>query len=274
MKIKKLTASSFDEIMDCFLAAFQNYFVTMPTDRNHYRERWKASKADFNLSYGAYMDEKLVGFIIHSIDERFGVPTAYNSGTGVIPEYRGNGIIKSMYEYALKDLAQYNIEKSILEVITDNERAIRVYRGIGFEKSKRYRCFSGKIKVEQSEPFRLEEVDPENINWDKLPHQRFYSWDNQKESILASNYRFLQVVFDNRPESFFIIKPETGYVAQLDVLSRNENVWNRLFVAIQSVSPTIKVYNVDERLTEKITGIREVGLEHVIDQYEMELRIK
>ena len=274
MKVKKLAELSFDEILDCFLLAFENYFVKMPIDRDYYRERWKASKVDFNFSYGMFIQEELVGFIIHSIDKRNGILTAYNSGTGVVPEFRGNGIVKSIYEYALKDLEQINIEKSTLEVITNNEKAIRAYMGVGFKKSKVYNCFSGTLKIEQSESFKIEEVSLESINWDKLPNQQFYSWDNQKESIIEANYTFFQVVHNDKPESFFIIKPESGYVAQFDILSQVKNSWNRLFRAIQSISPTIKINNVDERLTEKINQLREVGLDNLINQYEMELKIK
>jgi len=274
MTVKKLAETSFDEIVDCFLLAFENYFVTMPTDKHYYRERWKASKVDFNYSYGMFIEEKLAGFIIHSIDKRYGVLTAYNSGTGVIPEFRGNGIVKSIYAYALSDLAQNNIEKSTLEVITNNEKAIRAYQRIGFKNHKTYHCFSGTLKIEPSESFTIKEVSLESINWNILPNQQFYSWDNQKESIIASNYSFYQVINHNEPESFFIIKPESGYVAQFDILSQDKNSWNRLFRAIQSISPTIKINNVDQRLTEKIEQLKAVGLDNLINQYEMELKIQ
>ena len=274
MIIKNLADISFDKILDCFLLAFENYFVTMPTDRNYYCEKWKASKVDFNLSYGMFDKEKLVGFIIHSIDKRHGILTAYNSGTGVIPRFRGNGIVKSIYKYALKDLKQNHIEKSTLEVITNNEKAICSYKNVGFEKSKTYKCFSGTIKVEHPEPFEIEEINFHGINWSELPNQHLYSWDNQKESILEGNYTFLRVVNNKEPESFFIIKPENGYVAQLDILKPESNSWNRLFCAIKSISSSIKINNVDDRLTEKIHQLGKIGLDNLVNQYEMELEIK
>ncbi|MBQ4820713.1 GNAT family N-acetyltransferase [Aquimarina sp. MMG016] len=274
MTVKNLSNTSFDELLDCFLLAFENYFVKMPTDRNYYSERWKASKVDFSFSYGMFDNEKLVGFIIHSIDKRNGVLTAYNSGTGVIPKYRGNRIVESIYQYALQVLEKNNIEKSTLEVITNNTRAIRSYKKIGFKKIKTYKCFSGNIKIDHPTSFKLEEVNIENINWTGLPNQHFYSWDNQKESILVGKYTHFLVENNGEPESFFVIKPESGYVAQFDILKPNNKCWNRLFCAIKSISPTIKINNVDERLTEKIDTLRQIGLENLIDQYEMELTIK
>ena len=100
MIVNNLSKTSLDDIIECFLLAFENYFVKMPTDTNYYKERWKASKVDLNLSYGMFDKGRLVGFIIHAVDKRAGVLTAYNAGTGVIPEYRGKRITSTIYNYA------------------------------------------------------------------------------------------------------------------------------------------------------------------------------
>jgi len=274
MIVKKLSKISLNEILDCFLLAFENYYVKMPTDRNYYKERWKSAKVDFNFSYGMFNKETLVGFVIHAIDKRDGVLTAFNTGTGVIPKYRGKRIVKLIYEYALKDLEKNGIEKSTLEVITKNEKAIRSYKNVGFEIYKKYKCFSGTIKIENSYPFELEKVNIENIAWEKLPNQQLYSWDNQKETILAGYYTFFQVLNNQEPESFFIIKSDTNYLAQFDLLKTKREGWNRLFSAVKQISNTIKINNVDERLKEKLDSLNVIGLENLVDQYEMELKIK
>jgi hypothetical protein len=54
MKIKNLSNTSFDALLDCFLLAFENYYVQMPTDRNYYKKRWKAAKVNLSLSYGLF----------------------------------------------------------------------------------------------------------------------------------------------------------------------------------------------------------------------------
>jgi ribosomal protein S18 acetylase RimI-like enzyme len=273
MNVKNLSSTSFDELLDCFLIAFENYFVKMATDRNYYKVRWKAAKVDFNYSYGMFSNGKLIAFIIHAIDKRNGAITAYNAGTGVLPEYRGKRIVNTIYEYALKDLAQNGIEKSTLEVITKNEVAIRSYESISFKITKNYKCFNGVINAENDDPILLKELDIKTIDWNSLPNQHFYSWDNQKESIIAGNYRFFQVQYKNEPESFFIIKPENQYVAQFDLLLSTNDGWNRLFSAIKQISPTVKINNVDSRLQDKIDYLNLAGLDNSIDQYEMELKI-
>lgn len=275
MTIKNLSTISFDELLDCFLLAFENYFVKMPSDRNYYKERWKAANVDYNLSYGLFDKGKLVGFIIHAIDKRNGILTAFNTGTGVIPEYRGKKIVKSIYNYALHDLAQHGIKKSTLEVITKNNIAIKAYESVGFKISKKFKCYEGEIKIENYEQFEVEKIALKNINWDKLANQQYYSWDFQKETLLKGNHIFFQVLSNKKPESFFIINSDTNYVAQFDLLNKENKGWNRLFTAInKQVSGKIKIINVDERLEDKLNYIYSIGLEHLVDQFEMELNIK
>ncbi len=274
LTVKDLRHIDFDELMDCFLLAFENYFVKMPTDRNYYWERWKNAKVNFKLSYGMFDQEKLIGFIINAVDHRNGALTAFNTGTGVIPEFRGLNIVQSIYEYALPDLKRNGVVNCSLEVIVKNERAIRSYQSIGFEIIKKYKCYHGIIDLENSDSVDLEELSFDQIDWKTFPGNDYYSWDNQKESIQRGNFRFFQVLNHTSPESFFAIHPENGYLAQFDLLHGDNNGWDRLFSGIKQISSTVKINNVDDRLTKKIDYLNSIGLVNSVDQYEMRLKIK
>ncbi len=104
MIIKNLKYIPFTNIMDCFHQCFENYFVPFPKENYLWEIRWKNAKVDYSLSYGMFENEKLMGFIINAIDYRNGKLIAFNTGTGILPEYRGKRIVKSIYDYALKDL--------------------------------------------------------------------------------------------------------------------------------------------------------------------------
>ncbi|MGB5653649.1 MAG: GNAT family N-acetyltransferase [Robiginitalea sp.] len=274
MRVKNLSEVSFETLVDCFLETFDNYYVQMPVDRAYYRKRWKAAKVDFKCSYGMFDGDLLVGFIIHAIDQRQGKCTAFNTGTGVLPKYRGQGIVKSIYNYAFNDLAEKGIEKSTLEVISINDRAISLYKAIGFKVCKTYRCFNGTIALDFSSPYELREIELANVDWSRLPNQQCYSWDNQKESIVRGSYRFFEVIYNEKPESFFIINPDLNYLAQFDIFMENTLGWNRLFGAIQEISPTIRINNIDERLKDKVNQVISFGLKNTVDQFEMELNIE
>ena len=271
MNVRTLDTIPFEAIINCFTAAFKDYFVEMPSDPAYYRERWKAAKVRYEMSYGMFDGARLAGFIMNGIDRRHGHLTAFNAGTGVLPEYRGKKIVKSIYEQALPHLKKNGITQCALEVIQDNAIAIKAYQSIGFTISRRYKCFSGEINTETHEPFEVKEVSHRELDWERLPRREFYPWEHHKNSVTAGNYRYFYVMQNQNPQAYCILKPENGYVAQFDVLNEKKTSWSVLFTGIKQLSPVVKMNNIDERLGDKLRYIREAGLVNTIDQYEMEL---
>ena len=274
MEVRHLGDTDFKIIMECFLISFENYYVKMPTEHDFYRERWKAAGVQYDLSYGMFDGDKLVGFIINAIDKRQGQITAYNSGTGVIAEYRGKRIVKSIYDYAIPDLIKNGITKCQLEVITKNQKAIKSYEGIGFKICKNYKFFKGTLTSNLKSDFVLKKVSYNDMNWNTLPNQNLYSWDNQKESLVKGNYDYYQVVIEKEIQAYFIMNSESGYIAQFEVLEDSPLQWKSLFSAIQSINKEVRINNIDDRLTSKIKAVEFFGLENSVDQYEMEFYLK
>ena len=273
MTVKKLENIEFDRIVDCFLKSFENYYVKVPTDKNYYKNRWEMAKVDYALSYGMFDGENLIGFIINAIDHRNGEKIAFNTGTGVLPEYRGKRIVKSIYDFAIPDLKINGITKCSLEVIIENSKAIRSYQSIGFDICKEFNCFSGEIELDSNERIELNKVDYNAFDWEKMPNQDLYSWDFNSEVLKNGDYQYYQLMNDNSVESYFVVNPETQYLAQFEILKKSDGCWNRLFSGIKEVSNSIKIINVDTRLTRKIDFINSIGLTNTINQFEMEMNM-
>ncbi|MEO0404978.1 MAG: N-acetyltransferase, partial [Bacteroidota bacterium] len=106
-----------------------------------------------------------------------------------------------------------------------------------------------------------------------LPDQTLYSWDNIKNSILRSHYHAYFVQHQMKDESYFILDPKSGYVAQLGVFSESKEAWSRLFQAIRSKSPHVKINNVDSSLADKLLAINNIGLSNTVNQFEMSKRL-
>ncbi|KAA1242453.1 GNAT family N-acetyltransferase [Aquimarina sp. RZ0] len=271
MQIKKLNQIDFSILMECFLKAFENYFVKMPTGHNYYKERWQMAGVRLDLSYGMFDNNKLTSFIINAIGKRNGNLVAFNTGAGVLPEYRGKRIVNSIYQFAIPDLQKNGISECRLEVIKDNIRAIKVYKSIGFSITKHYKCYGGDITLKtRISDYKLKKVDSHYFEWNTL-QQNTYSWDNHYTTVTKGNYEYYVVLVDGEADSYFIINPENGYLAQFNILGNTSSSWIRLFTSIKSVSGTIKINNVDKKLTEKNNALEEVGIKNTIDQYEMEL---
>ena len=273
MIVKNLEHIAFDTIIACFLLAFKNYFVEMPTDPGFYRKRWEYAKVDLKLSYGMFDNEKLVGFIINGVAKRNGVLTAYNTGTGVIPEFRQRNIIKQLYEYAIPKLKSNGIEKCLLEVITANTIAIKAYTTIGFKITRRLKCYMGSLNSSKTSANPIKKKGSQ-IDFKTLPNQEYYSWDNHKNSLITNpDYTYFQLETDAQICAYFIINTATGYLAQFDTLDKNPSSWINLFCGIERISKTIRINNVDTIFQEKIAVLKSLGIPNTIDQYEMEMTI-
>lgn len=271
MEIKTLDTIAFSDLVTCFLKTFENYFVKMPTDLDYYQKRWRMAGMYLNLSYGMFYKGKLVGFVIHAIDEREGNLIAYNTGTGVLPEYRGRHIVNSIYQFAFPELRKNGVTKCQLEVIKENKRALNVYKAIGFKTTRNYKCFSGDIMLgNEITDFELKKVDKSYFDWNSL-HQNTYSWDNHFRSIQKGEFDYYVVLKDGNQEAYFVVDPKNGNLPQFDILMGTPNNWNRLFAAIKSISNNVNIKNVDQSLTEKINFLNEIHLKNSVDQYEMEL---
>lgn len=276
MEIKNLAQTDLESIVECFLNAFSEYFIQLPAETSYWAGRFHLARVDYSLSFGVFDDEKLVAFIMNGIDLHEGKLTAFNTGTGVISEYRNQQLVDKMYDFGLPFFKERGIEKCVLEVVQKNDRAIRVYERIGFEKTRDYWCFRGEIKSENP-GVEAREISFEAMRKFSNPNSHFYSWDNQDHAIELSreDCRFYEV-FDEKAEKigFFIFNPRLSFLAQIEIFDTNkpEN-WQKLFAGARQVGGTVKINNVDARRRDLISAIIAAGLDNHINQYEMEMNI-
>lgn len=276
MTIKNLKNTDLAIIVDCLVASFADYFVQMPAEVAYWENRFAGARVNYDLSYGMFDEEKLVGFIMQGKDSREGESVAFNTGTGVLPAYRGQQVVDKLYAFALPELQAAGIKKCALEVIQKNEKAIRVYERIGFKIKREYHCFKGELKV-PAESFTLAEIPFEEVAKRNNPQHALYSWDNCNSAIRASGSIYKSYLLSDevkRPVGFFVIQPFSGYLAQFEVNKPSEKEdWKKLFAGIASISKTVKINNVDARRKEILSLLPELGLENHVDQYEMEMPI-
>ena len=147
-----------------------------------------------------------------------------------------------------------------------------MYRSIGFKITKSYKCFGGEIKIEKTNDYELKQVNRDAFDYNPT-NQNVYSWDNHINVIRKGNYEYYQIIKNKTVESYFIINPQNGYIAQFDVLNETSQNWQRLFSAIKSISDTIKINNVDEKLDSKINCLKHFRLNNTVDQFEMEVQL-
>ncbi|MCY2688426.1 GNAT family N-acetyltransferase [Salinimicrobium sp. TH3] len=270
MKIQNLAATPFEEVMSCFLSAFEGYFVTLPQKTEYWKERFLKARVDWELSFGMFDDDQLVGFIIHGVDLHNGVLTAYNTGTGTIPEYRGKRIIEKLYVHAIPAFKNKGVVKCLLEVIVENERARKVYERIGFRVTRTLRSFKGVLDADGGDEYEIENVSYQRVIDLELYDHKFYSWDNLAEAVKIAEEKtetHLLIDGENEPSGYFTIDNDQN-ILQLDSADRH---FSGLLDAISKVYLSIQIKNVPEERTELVEEILSRKFENTINQYEMEM---
>lgn len=270
MEIKSLDVITVDEVITCLLTAFSNYFVVLPEDYNYWKSRYRAAQIDWNLSFGMFDGEKLVGFIINGIDVHEGKKTAYNSGTGVLPEYRGREIVDRLYDHAFAEFRKAGIEKCLLEVICENERALSVYKRIGFEIKRKLYSYKGTLPA-TSVQFQVENRPFKEILQTGLYNARNYSWDNLAKPVEISESNkncFLVTSEDGKSHGYFVLGPN-GQVVQIEAVEESDI--SEVLNTVNKVTADLRFGNIPEHRQKLLETLKSSGFENTINQYEMEL---
>lgn len=268
MKIENLDKSSTENIVNCLIKAFNNYFVTIPSEVSFWKTRFENARVDKALSWGVYQNDDLIGFIVNAVDTDNGELTAFNTGTGVLPEYRGNQLVDKMYKYGIPLLKEKGVSRCTLEVIDENKKAIKVYERIGFNIAHELKCYQGEIITKQNTT--IQEIELSYIK--NIESDKYYSWDNKIRTLqkAGSNYKIFQVNEKENAVGYFILNPKNGYIAQLET---NNNNWESLFDGIGQVQSQIKINNIHQNRIGLIEYLNHLNVPNTVNQYQMEMKI-
>ena len=96
MEIKSLSNISFDELFGAFEQAFADYEIQL----NKAELMTMLKRRGFNpeLSFAVFDGDKIVSFTCNGIGDFNGTPTAYDTGTGTLKDYRGRGLATRIFE--------------------------------------------------------------------------------------------------------------------------------------------------------------------------------
>lgn len=272
MEIKSLENTSLKEIVETLNLAFSDYVIPLKFTEDYAKERWTASGVDYSLSFGAFDGDKLVGFIIHAINNYEGNTFAYNASTGVIPEYRRKGVLSKLYNVGLKELKKANITNSVLEVITSNERAINAYKKVGFTIDKHFKLYNFIITEEQKSDSDFVIITKPLEDFNLYESLRNYSPSLENQNHCLETYKdqlvVIEVLDNDELVAYAIHHKTTNRIHSLGV---KDNLWFRYGMAIFNGLERGKynIINVNVQNKEMHEFFKMMFFENYIDQYEM-----
>ncbi|SMD09268.1 GNAT family N-acetyltransferase [Pedobacter nyackensis] len=273
MKIDNLINRSKEEIIEVFNNSFADYLVPMQLNAEQFDLKCKTDQVDLNYSLGIEDKGRLVGFILNGLGNINDKLVLYNAGTGVIPEYRGKGIVKQLYDYLIPKLT--NIDYMSLEVISDNIPAIKSYEKVGFDIYRHLHCYKGSLSLLNTIP----EVDilvSDNYDWERF---KFFwdwqpSWSNSISALnlLKSTNKLIVAQQDQKVIAYLIYNPLTKRIQQfsVDKTQRNKGIGSALLAYLaEHFDKQVHIINVDARSDESNEFLKKNGFEKFISQYEM-----
>jgi ribosomal protein S18 acetylase RimI-like enzyme len=286
LEYRTLEESAIHEIHQCFLDAFSDYIVDIRTSEAMFREMNALRAVDYSLSVGAFIGKRMVGLTLNAKDQWDGKWTAYDAGTGVIPAFRGRGISRAMMQKVFELLDAQGFQSYLLEVITRNEKALKLYQSLDFQITRRLECFVLKgplqLRVDQR-PYAVRDVTPGEIPRLEEAFQRESkygfqaSWQNGWNTIRRRPdlYRLVASWEDGQCLGYGVIGAGRGGIAQLWVRRdrRRQGLGCTLLRELMMRSPGQKTYswvNVDERAGHTLSFLKAMGFTEQLAQFEME----
>jgi len=255
MEIKSLNKTDFDTIYKAFSRAFADY--EFQRNKDELQTMLKRRRFNPDLSFAAFDGDEIVAFTLNGIGVFNGIPTAYDTGTGTLKEYRGKGLATKIFEYSIPYLREAKIEQYLLEVLQHNTKAVSVYRNLGFETTREFNYFIQKneeinLKSQTTDiPFLIQQIDTEDFSslsnfWDFHP-----SWQNSFESIRSTREDFVSLgaFIEQELVGYCVFEPASGDVTQMAVNKqyRRKGIATLLLNEIVKLNKNavIKVVNTD-----------------------------
>ena len=88
----------------------------------------------------------MVSFTLNGIGSFGGIKTAYDTGTGTIENFRGQGLATKIFQHSVPSLKEAGISQYLLEVLQHNLKAVSVYKKQGFLVSREFNYFVEKME--------------------------------------------------------------------------------------------------------------------------------
>ena len=276
MQIVPFREGYFSSLHTAFNKAFSDYSVSFNLSAEELRIRLlEKSQIDSELSLLMANEGEVLGFALHSKSEFRGRLFAYNAGTGVLPQRRSQGIATRLLEASLTLCDKHGLP-CLLEVLEDNERALKLYERMGFKPIRFFRCF--KIVSPSFEP--TDEVSINIVhNWNLNRYKDLRTFDPSfidSDSMIYCNRKnevLLEAVRNNEVLGYLILQPHLGRISQfaVGVENRGKKVGSSLLHSASKlcVKDALSIINIPEEESQTIDSLLALGFKNEINQFEM-----
>ena len=274
MQFNTLEHSSINDITQCLNQSFADYEIAIQWTEDSMRQKIKIEDIEPALSVGAFDGGQLIGSTLIGVDEELGTKRAWDGGTGVVPEYRGQKLTERMFEYILPRLQQAGIKMMLLEVLENNKTAYKIYERLGFKPTRLLRAYKGDINAAKGQEYNVEVLT--NYNADELLSLSDWqpAWQQMNKRILnrGDAVTTICIKVEDKIVAYAHYDRQAKRVWQFAVATerRRNGMATALFnhIAGSNNEPWL-ITNIDAGSENTNGFLSSIGLKNIISQYEM-----
>jgi ribosomal protein S18 acetylase RimI-like enzyme len=280
-----LTRDRFPQIHKAFLEAFADYYVDTGgvTEELLYNRSVK-NGVEFGASVGAFDGDRMVAMTIVGLDDWKGGRAAFDIGTGVVPAHRGKGVAKEMFRFAAVRLQELGVKRFVLEVIQENEPAIKAYRAVGFCVTREFDCFQwdlgrARATAGTDSPLEIRPTSRDLLDEFKTHLEWRPSWENSFASIrrIPDDVTVFGAFDGETCAGLLVYYPLINWITTLVVKRdrRRRGVGSALLDHFARERPggqsVVRLVNIDRSDQATLSLLGKAGCELLVRQFEMEL---
>lgn len=270
-EFRTLKDTSVSLLIKCFNEAFSDYSLPVNLSEEQFCAFLKADRVDLALSFGAFFKGEPIGFMLNSSGIYHNEKIVFDAGTGIIPAFRGQGVFSRLLAAAEGEILKNGIRKYCLEVLQDNDRAIKIYQGQGFAITRRFLVFKSYEELNVLPDPSVRFTDVISFGTDRL----------EKCGLLNASYEHSMWIIREGDENYSVAYIEKGdaitaccvysrhrcYVMQLGYTDIDD--LRKLIVCLVSQCGNILIKNLDEDYVEVSDMLKATVFKVVAKQYEM-----
>lgn len=282
--VRSLEPDMLTDMYLSFIDSFSDYEVPFKLNKDQFVKKFvQRLKIDFSTSSGVWdHDQRMLAFIFTTIAPYKNLLSAYNGGTGVRPVARNRKLVAKMYDYLLPKFLERGVSQCVLEVLVNNNKAIRAYQSIGFQKTDLFRCY--QLDGAPRKPFAKEDVIFKKTN--RPQWETYHLFSDRTPSFLDARMnslnklhqeQVLEAHIDDECVGFTLYNPYFLRIHQIAVAP----VYRRQGIAAALVN---EIWNLEEKKAwtalnvsenaEDLNGFFErLGFVNQLNQYEMTLTL-
>ncbi|AJH75748.1 acetyltransferase domain protein [Bacillus cereus ATCC 4342] len=135
IQYKRCSEVNIDLVYEAFKDGFSDYIIKMEVSKEDFIKRFFGAEGNsLEHSFLALDGDKPVGVILGGIKVYESIKTMRCGTLAIHLNYRGIGVSQKLFELHKEEAIQNECKQLFLEVIVGNDRAIRFYNKLGYEK--------------------------------------------------------------------------------------------------------------------------------------------